>query len=188
MSLQVQSAPPKRLIKVLPSVGTHRRAFCPLVAGGRLQNLVYELPRTLPKSEFCKPMFAYLLAAVGVGCEYSRKRPKRPEAAICPHHATLPTSPTKKSGPSSNRCSAGSKGAVDRPSGLHAGSRTPFSTCSEERLLVAHAPTRVPTLADGVLPFFSAGGGSTAGSEERMTGCAKRCAKRRDATGTLALR
>jgi hypothetical protein len=80
------------------------------------------------------------------------------------------------------------EGRGDRPSGLHAGSRTPFSTCSEERLLVAHAPTRVPTLADGVLPFFSAGGGSTAGSEERMTGCAKRCAKRRDATGTLALR
>src|SRR3712207_1840808 len=33
-----------------------------------------------------------------------------------------------------------------------------------------------------------AGGGSTEGPRERMIDCARRCARRKDATGTLALR
>ena len=75
------------------------------------------------------------------------------------------------------------KGAVDRPGGLHAGLRTPCSTCSGAA--ARGGCSRESTHPGRRSTTISAGGGSTDGSAERMTDCAKRCARRRDATATL---
>ena len=74
-----------------------------------------------------------------------------------------------------NHSSAGPKGAVDRPGGPHAGSRTLCSTC----LGVAARGGCCPGSSRLGRPSTttSAGGEPTDGSGERTTACARRCAR-----------
>jgi hypothetical protein len=71
----------------------------------------------------------------------------------CPHHATRLTSPTK-SGPSSNRCLSGPKGATDPQLARAPGRGRRCVLLAEERLLVAAAPERVPYTRQTVYYHF----------------------------------
>jgi hypothetical protein len=87
----------------------------------------------------------------------------------CPHHATRLTSPTK-SGPSSNRCLSGPKGATDPQLARAPGRGRRRVLLAEERLL----PREFPTQGRPSTTTSAAGGGSTDGSGERTTACARR--------------
>jgi hypothetical protein len=109
--------------KTRPALGDRKGQRCRVLARGKKNSVMVEFEPDGLRGSFANKDFRALDGRRSRMQTFVQPAPWRPS---CPNRATLLTSPTR-SRPSSKRCSAAPKDAVDRPSSPPGRSPTPSS-------------------------------------------------------------